>query len=231
MKKILTYRSRGDLASRVMKVMLALILLASVATIYSCRKTDDLSPAAAQTNLQGTLGATSLIMATGLLKESGVTTYQYGQYILTVSDTKTSYALKSSALNLKAYVNKIVTVEGVSVRGYPIDGGPVYLDVVWIGESTTPPEMVTAAGTLIAVGSNTLQYAYGWQYKLINRDHGPDYYIKSSSVELEMFLNKPVRIQGLPESSIPVNVASNDSYLNVISIMEIAASSYTGTNN
>lgn len=68
--------------------------------------------------------------ATGIIQKMGVTTFQYGTHLLT-AENKT-YALKSSAINLDEYMNRKVTVKGKKVKGYPLDGGPEFLDVTLI---------------------------------------------------------------------------------------------------
>ena len=63
----------------------------------------------------------------GLLEKRGITTYQYGTHV--ISDTKKTYALRSELVVLDAYVGKTVTVKGVKIPGYPVDGGPEFLEV------------------------------------------------------------------------------------------------------
>lgn len=70
--------------------------------------------------------ANSEIVASGLLQEQGVTTYQYGTHTLG------SYALRSSSVNLDLYVNQQVTIRGQKVDGYPVDGGPELIEVASI---------------------------------------------------------------------------------------------------
>jgi uncharacterized protein YceK len=68
--------------------------------------------------------------ATGTIQKIGMTTFQYGTHLLT-TENKT-YALKSGAINLDQYLNRKVTVKGKKVKGYPLDGGPEFLDVTLI---------------------------------------------------------------------------------------------------
>ena len=63
------------------------------------------------------------IEITGTIQEQGMTTYQYGTH------TASGYALRSSAVNLDDYVNQNVTVVGYKIDGYPVDGGPDYIEV------------------------------------------------------------------------------------------------------
>ena len=63
----------------------------------------------------------------GMLRKQGITTYQYGTHVLTQDST--TYALKSTAVNLDKYINQTVTITGDLVKGYPLSGGPLYIDV------------------------------------------------------------------------------------------------------
>lgn len=69
---------------------------------------------------------------TGVLKEQGFTTYQYGTHTLTHGNNL--YALKSDSLDLNAYVNQEVSLRAEKVEGYPVDGGPEYLNVLEISK-------------------------------------------------------------------------------------------------
>lgn len=63
------------------------------------------------------------IELSGTIKQQGITTYQYGTH------TINGFALKSSSVDLDKYLNKKVTVIGQKIEGYPIDGGPDYIEV------------------------------------------------------------------------------------------------------
>ncbi len=63
----------------------------------------------------------------GLLEKQGITSYMYGTH--TISNDSKTYALKSSTVNLDAYIDKIITVKGEKISGYPIEGGPEFIDV------------------------------------------------------------------------------------------------------
>ncbi|MBT8220657.1 MAG: hypothetical protein KJP00_12580 [Bacteroidia bacterium] len=71
-----------------------------------------------------------ILELTGTLKEQGITTYQYGTHTLTTSDT--FYALRSSVLDLDQYVDRQVTVTGRKINGYPVDGGPEFINVTFV---------------------------------------------------------------------------------------------------
>ena len=66
----------------------------------------------------------------GLIKEQGITTYQYGTHI--ISDQEQFYAIKSETIDLDQYVGKVVTIRAEKIEGYPVDGGPEYLLVLEI---------------------------------------------------------------------------------------------------
>ena len=70
------------------------------------------------------------IEVTGTIKEQGFTTYQYGTHTLTSAED--FYAIKSDSIDLNLYLNKEVTVKASKIEGYPVDGGPVYLEILEI---------------------------------------------------------------------------------------------------
>lgn len=78
------------------------------------------------------------ITAEGTIKEQGGTTYMYGTHVLLDDAGETLYALKSGAVNLDSYIDRKVTVKGDLVEGYPVDGGPYYLDVKFVLETFLP---------------------------------------------------------------------------------------------
>lgn len=69
--------------------------------------------------------------ASGMVQKQGFTTYQYGTHVLINSNGQTVYGLisRKSKLNLDKYINKNVVIKGHKIKGYPIDGGPEYLEV------------------------------------------------------------------------------------------------------
>lgn len=69
---------------------------------------------------------------TGTIQEQGMTSYQYGTHTLTNSET--FYAVKSDSVNLNNYQNREVTVRVRPIEGYPIEGGPEYLEVLEVVE-------------------------------------------------------------------------------------------------
>lgn len=72
------------------------------------------------------------IRLTGKIEKIGMTTFQYGTHLLK-ADAKT-YALKSASLNLDTYLDKQVTIKGNKVEGYPVEGGPEFIEVTEVKE-------------------------------------------------------------------------------------------------
>jgi len=68
-------------------------------------------------------------VATGALHKIEVSTWMYGTHTLDDASGRHLYALTSSNIDLNAYENKQVEVWGNLVEGYPVDGGPQYLNV------------------------------------------------------------------------------------------------------
>jgi len=75
------------------------------------------------------------IEAEGIIEVLEVSAWMYGTHILLNDDGIIMYALRSSEIDLDYYVAKRTKIEGNLVPGYPVDGGPLYLDVVyaWTG--------------------------------------------------------------------------------------------------
>ncbi|MBZ9788170.1 hypothetical protein LB456_11940 [Psychroflexus sp. CAK57W] len=66
----------------------------------------------------------------GLLQAQGITSYQYGTHTLQTKDSL--YALKSERVNLDNYIGKTITLTAEPIEGYPVDGGPAYLNVIGV---------------------------------------------------------------------------------------------------
>ncbi|AVR44649.1 hypothetical protein C7S20_04885 [Christiangramia fulva] len=69
---------------------------------------------------------------TGTIEPAGITSYQYGTHRLITDDE--TYALKSEKVDLNKYEGKKVTLTAEKVEGYPVDGGPIFLNVMTIKE-------------------------------------------------------------------------------------------------
>lgn len=72
----------------------------------------------------------SQLEITGTIAKTGITTYQYGSH--TITDDNSFYALRSTAVNLDDYVGQEVTIFGEIVDGYPVDGGPDFIEVTQV---------------------------------------------------------------------------------------------------
>jgi len=68
------------------------------------------------------------VTAEGTIEKQGITTYQYGTHVLK-EGKKTLYALTSKTQKLNDYVGKRVKITGTKIDGYPLEGGPVFLEV------------------------------------------------------------------------------------------------------
>ncbi len=66
----------------------------------------------------------------GTVEATGITSYQYGTHTLQAENE--FYALKSEVIDLSNYEGKTVTISATKIEGYPVDGGPVYLNVTEI---------------------------------------------------------------------------------------------------
>jgi len=53
----------------------------------------------------------------------------YGTHVLVNSNGATLYALKSDTFKLDLYIGRSVTVSGELLEGYPVSGGPEYMNV------------------------------------------------------------------------------------------------------
>jgi hypothetical protein len=72
------------------------------------------------------------ICKSGIFKEAGITTYQYGSHILTDAAGKTLLALDVKNIQPDSFLNKNVNIEGTYTEGYPIDGGPDFITLTHI---------------------------------------------------------------------------------------------------
>lgn len=72
-------------------------------------------------------GQSDQLQLSGTLEATGITSYQYGSHTLTTEDT--FYALRSEKIDLSQFEGKTVSLEGEKVEGYPVDGGPDYIEV------------------------------------------------------------------------------------------------------
>jgi hypothetical protein len=69
------------------------------------------------------------VTSIGIIKGQGTTSYMYGTHVLVNDNGKTLYALRSNNIDLGRHVGRKVRVSGHLIQGYPIEGGPDFLDV------------------------------------------------------------------------------------------------------
>lgn len=96
------------------KILLTALLIVSI--LFSC----------------GKINENKHIQASGIIQEQGISTYQYGSHIL-IGENNT-YALRSETINLDIYIGKAVDIKGEKISGYPVDGGPEYIEVLEVKE-------------------------------------------------------------------------------------------------
>ena len=68
----------------------------------------------------------------GEIQKIETSTWMYGTHTLNDADGKPIYALTSSTIDLNNFENKEVRISGNLIDGYPVDGGPKYLNVTGI---------------------------------------------------------------------------------------------------
>ena len=83
-----------------------------------------------QTSNNKSMEAATSIEVEGKVEAIGMTSWQYGTH--TLSNDKDFYALRSKAVNLAQYEGKTVTIVAQKIDGYPVDGGPEFLEVLKI---------------------------------------------------------------------------------------------------
>ncbi|MFC0181792.1 hypothetical protein SAMN04515674_10944 [Pseudarcicella hirudinis] len=100
-----------------MKKTIWYLVISFIVSCVSCKK-NNMSP-------------DNNIVVVGFLQKAGITTYQYGSHYLTKDKSQKEhiYALSSSNVNLDNFLNQQVRVVGKKRNGYPVDGGPDYLEV------------------------------------------------------------------------------------------------------
>lgn len=81
---------------------------------------------------------------TGTIAKQEMSYYQYGTHTLNAnvlesnhenSNKKIIFALKSDKINLNKWIGKNVIITGRKIEGYPIEGGPDYINVTQIEEN------------------------------------------------------------------------------------------------
>lgn len=72
----------------------------------------------------------SSVIPTGTVHKLRASTWMYGTHTLNDLNGSLLYSLKSSTVDLDLYDNKQVEILGNLIPGYPVDGGPKYLNVI-----------------------------------------------------------------------------------------------------
>lgn len=83
-----------------------------------------------QTSNEKSMDATTSIEVEGTIEPIGMTSWQYGTHTLT--NDQDFYALRSKTVKLEQYEGKTVTIVAQKIDGYPVDGGPEFLEVLKI---------------------------------------------------------------------------------------------------
>jgi hypothetical protein len=65
----------------------------------------------------------------GTVLKQGMTTYQYGDFILIHPYGHIICAMRNGKATLEEWVGKYVEIKGATIPGYPIDGGPEFVEV------------------------------------------------------------------------------------------------------
>lgn len=69
----------------------------------------------------------------GTVQKQGLTFYMYGEYVL-VQDGRTICAMRNGEANIEPWVGRFVYIKGCEVPGYPVAGGPPYVEVNYCGD-------------------------------------------------------------------------------------------------
>lgn len=83
-----------------------------------------------KTSNNKSMDATTSIEVEGKVEAIGMTSWQYGTHTLT--NDENFYALRSKAVKLEQYEGKNVKIVAEKIEGYPVDGGPDFLEVLSI---------------------------------------------------------------------------------------------------
>ena len=83
-----------------------------------------------QTSNGKSMDTTASIEVEGTIEAIGMTSWQYGTH--TITNDEDFYALRSKTVKLDQYEGKTVTIVAQKIDGYPVDGGPEFLEVLKI---------------------------------------------------------------------------------------------------
>lgn len=70
-----------------------------------------------------------MIVSDGFIIETEASYYQYGTHTLKTGTGEVLYSLTSNSIDLIVYNDVYVEIKGNLIEGYPIEGGPEYLEV------------------------------------------------------------------------------------------------------
>ncbi|HSP83815.1 MAG TPA: hypothetical protein VLN72_08785 [Gillisia sp.] len=104
--------------------MKSILLLTSVSLFFFTATCNN------QTSNNKSMDATTSIEVEGTIEAIGMTSWQYGTHTLT--NDENFYALRSKTVKLDQYEGKTVTIVAQKIDGYPVDGGPEFLEVLSI---------------------------------------------------------------------------------------------------
>jgi len=85
----------------------------------------------------------AVFIGQGIVQKQGITTYQYGAFVLIHPDAYTICAMRNGKVKLDDWVGQYVEIKGSTIPGYPIDGGPEYVEV----DSCERPPVAKAVGS------------------------------------------------------------------------------------
>lgn len=83
-------------------------------------------------SMENSSSSSSSMEITGTIEAMQMTTWQYGTH--TLKNDTDFYALRSGDVDLSQYEGQTVTVTGNKIEGYPVDGGPEFLEVTAVKE-------------------------------------------------------------------------------------------------
>lgn len=119
---------------KISKIFLILIAIAA----YSCHSSRHPSDHSTD-NTPKNIDVKNSRMWVGVISKQGMTFYQYGSHVLEGNllngnpdhmKKKTTIALTSDTIDLDKWLGKEVIVTGTPIEGYPVEGGPLYVNVL-----------------------------------------------------------------------------------------------------
>ena len=105
--------------------MKSILLLTSVSLLFFTATCNNQT-----SNDNKSMDTTTSIEVEGTIEAIGMTSWQYGTHTLT--NDEDFYALRSKTVKLDQYEGKTVTIVAQKIDGYPVDGGPEFLEVLKI---------------------------------------------------------------------------------------------------